>query len=443
MSERYEKLFSLPQNFYAQGSPLLIEAGNLLKDTQTGRVLAQLKLKNVSDRTVKAATVAIRALDTMGRPLDGDTEKEYLDLQVAPGERFGQKLPVLMPNASTRGFEAAVSAVVFEDNSDWKGANCQWALLPGEESLVDKLGDAELVKQYQLRFGGECRGAPTEAMGLWRCACGAWNGGETCRGCGKDRDAQLSLKLDELRAERDARLEKEKAEREAKEAAALAWRKKMKIILAIAVPAFALLIAALVIVGNVTKSNRYEKAETLLAGGEYEEAAELFGQLGDYRESGMKLEEAERLARTGRAQARLAGKSYYYESPDPEMNLRTQINLRDDGGLEYRFEMTGYSVVFEDASYEVVGELEADKILISCHMGVVRSVRDGVETEEKDQQEYWVVELDDEDEILNFVGAQVYVCEEGQSVPAREEYYWQYKIFMTGEGKIWKVVEPG
>lgn len=40
MSERYEKLFSLPQNFYAQGSPLLIEAGNLLKDTQTGRVLA-------------------------------------------------------------------------------------------------------------------------------------------------------------------------------------------------------------------------------------------------------------------------------------------------------------------------------------------------------------------------------------------------------------------
>lgn len=41
MGERYEKLFSLPQDLYALGSPLLIEAGNLLKDTQTGRVLGR------------------------------------------------------------------------------------------------------------------------------------------------------------------------------------------------------------------------------------------------------------------------------------------------------------------------------------------------------------------------------------------------------------------
>ena len=246
-----------------------------------------------------------------------------------------------------------------------------------------------------------------------------------------------------LRAERDARLEREKAERAAKEAAELARQKKTKIILAIALPALALLIAALVIVGNVTKSNRYQKAETLLEAGQYEEAAELFGQLKDYKDSEAKLAEAELLARTGRARERLAGKSYFYESPDPEMNLRVQMSLGDDGALEYRFGVTGFSTVFEDASYEVVAELEPDKILISCHVGVLRSVRDGEETEEKDHQEYWVVELDDKDEILNFVGAQVFVCEEGQSVPMSDVNYWQYKIFMTGEGKVWKVVEPG
>ena len=105
--------------------------------------------------------------------------------------------------------------------------------------------------------------------------------------------------------------------------------------------------------------------------------------------------------------------------------------------------MPEYRVDFEDARYEVVAELEADKILVFCEVGTVRTVRDGEESEEKNHQEYWVVELTYQDEILIFVGAQVYVCEEGQSVPMSDEYDWQYKIFMTGEGEVWKVVEPG
>lgn len=36
MSERYTKLFSLPPDLYAQGSPLIVSAGNLLKDNVTG-----------------------------------------------------------------------------------------------------------------------------------------------------------------------------------------------------------------------------------------------------------------------------------------------------------------------------------------------------------------------------------------------------------------------
>lgn len=39
MSERYLKLFSLEENLYIPGSPVLIAAGALLKDTQTGRIL--------------------------------------------------------------------------------------------------------------------------------------------------------------------------------------------------------------------------------------------------------------------------------------------------------------------------------------------------------------------------------------------------------------------
>lgn len=37
MSERYSKLFSLPENLYTTGAPVVIAAGALLKDNQSGK----------------------------------------------------------------------------------------------------------------------------------------------------------------------------------------------------------------------------------------------------------------------------------------------------------------------------------------------------------------------------------------------------------------------
>ena len=47
MSERYARLFSLPENLYQSSSPVMILAGALLKDNQTGGILALMKFKNV------------------------------------------------------------------------------------------------------------------------------------------------------------------------------------------------------------------------------------------------------------------------------------------------------------------------------------------------------------------------------------------------------------
>ena len=69
MSERYSRLFSLQENLYAAGAPLLIAAGALLKDNENGRVLAQLKLRNLDAGTVRAAKVSVCPLDAAGNPL--------------------------------------------------------------------------------------------------------------------------------------------------------------------------------------------------------------------------------------------------------------------------------------------------------------------------------------------------------------------------------------
>lgn len=125
MSERYCKLFSLPENLYAEGSPVIIAAGALLKDNQTGRVIAQLKLCNINPKTIKAATVSLSLMNTVGNPLGESVRYEYLDLSSTRDTDFGSKSAIPLPDASTRSFSVAVAEVIFADNSVWN-VECQW-----------------------------------------------------------------------------------------------------------------------------------------------------------------------------------------------------------------------------------------------------------------------------------------------------------------------------
>ena len=336
MSERYTKLFALPENMYAEGAPVVVSAGNLLKDNQTGKVLAQLKIKNISPKAIKAASVLIHALDTTGKAHDGDVEQEYLDLSVKQGEEFGQKVAITLPNASTRGFSIEVKRAAFTDNSTWEATGKAWEPLPVGESLSHWLSDAELVNQYRLQFGGKCEVAPTEHKDLWLCACGTWNQGENCYRCGKKKAALLTLDLDALKAEKDVRLAKEKAEREAKEAeerakaeakkaAAAAAAKKTKKILAIVIPALVLCLAAVLLATQVIIPNgNYNKAKALLDAGQYDEAIEAFETLDGYKDSAEQISaakdakaEAERQVREAQIEAENAAA---YEKAEKLLN---------------------------------------------------------------------------------------------------------------------------
>ena len=60
MAERYSKLFSLTKNLYSNTSPVIIQAGALLLDTKTTKVLAQLKFKNIDKRTIKSLKIQLQ-----------------------------------------------------------------------------------------------------------------------------------------------------------------------------------------------------------------------------------------------------------------------------------------------------------------------------------------------------------------------------------------------
>ncbi len=311
MAERFTRLCSLPENLYAEGSPVVVAAGALQKDNQTGKIFAQLKLKNISDKRIKAAKIKIFPLDTANKWIEGEIEHEYLDLNVERDEEFGQKTAVAIPNASTRAFTIDVTQVVFADNSIWDGCDKEWDSMPKPESIADY----ELLKQYRIKYGSYWKFAVSEHKDLWFCACGALNRcGEKCHICGRELDALKNVSLEELLAERDARLEAERKQAEADRAAAeeraeanrvaaIKRAKKARKLTLIITPIVIIAIIASVLISNVIEKKQekaarleaYNQALSLVSEEKYDEAITAFTVLGDYKDCAEQIRITENL----------------------------------------------------------------------------------------------------------------------------------------------------
>ena len=146
MSERYSRLFSLPGNLYTDGSPVLITAGALLRDNQTGKVLAQLKFRNISQKAIQSVKVKVNAYDTASCPLAGVDAFSYLDLSIAAGEEFGQSKPIYLPDATTRAFTVEILSVVFADHEVFTPAAVSIAKEAPKE-VIEEVQRTEAEKQ--------------------------------------------------------------------------------------------------------------------------------------------------------------------------------------------------------------------------------------------------------------------------------------------------------
>ena len=301
MSERYSKLFALSENLYSAGAPVVIAAGALQKDNQTGKVFAQLKIRNIQDKSIKATTVKITPFDTVGKPLGGTVDYQYLDLSAERDTDFGQKTPVILKEAATRSFSVSVLEVVFSDDSVWTTSNEAWEPFSPPVALETALSDNELAKQYQVKYGADCKCIFKREKDLWRCACGAinHNSEKNCHSCQRGAAALAALNVEELKADRDRRLAAEQKKAAEEKAAAAEQTKKTKKIAMIAAPIVVVAIVAAVLISNFVKVQQeeaarleaYNAAVALAEAGQYEEAIAAFTELGDYKDSAEQINE--------------------------------------------------------------------------------------------------------------------------------------------------------
>lgn len=294
MSERYSKVYSLEKDLYCQGAPVVIQAGSLLKDNKTGKVLVQLKFQNISPQIVKALTVRILAEDIYGKMVEGVEEYQYLDLNVARNDSFGQKVAIPMPSSEARTFSCQCLSAVFVDGEVWRcDSNARWNSLPQALTLNKQLG-AELAEQYQRDTTPRAEFVPAAFGDLWRCTCGSLNNDEklVCNLCHSRRETVFNalnvetLKFHKQRYDEQVACIAADAEKER-------VRKKKRIICISAVAVTVMMIFAILTVAVFIPYGKYYKATVLMQQGDFTTAKEIYLEVQDISDAKDRYTECE------------------------------------------------------------------------------------------------------------------------------------------------------
>ena len=288
MAERYSRLFSLPEDLYTAGAPLVISAGALLMDNQTGQVLAQLKMRSISSKVINAAKLLVTGTNRAGDVLCRE-EHVYEGLNAARDSFFGAKEAVLLPDANVRSFTVQLLSVSFGDGSRYIGGVEDWKPLPDQADLNQHLFDTELIRQYRLETSNMSRFVPLEAQDLWLCACGEVNRrGESCFRCDQTLEqCKKYLNVELLRENKNLRLNGEAVQAALDEARRQSRARILRRVLLVLLPL--LLIAGIVFGAHKIMGRRdaiYVEACRLYNEGEFAEAALLFEKVGHYKDSG-------------------------------------------------------------------------------------------------------------------------------------------------------------
>lgn len=293
--KRYSNLFRIPEKLYTQGSPLLIAAGALLKDNQTGNILAQIKFRSLSNKEIKAVKVNIKAFDVSGAEVQGVDGYQYLDLSAARNAEFGQKTAVTLPDSVTRSFAVVCTSVIFSDNSVWEAEeNAVWEPLPKQQNLENIIGS--LAQQYRRDTSIQSHFEPLEYNDLWICSCGTLNkrGESQCCSCGVSRNTIFSALNAESLTQNQSQFEAKETERRTiQEQETKKRQAKTKKIAIISSAAVVVVIVLVVLATQVfLPMQKYNSAVSLMETGQYEEAIVKFEELGDYKDSTRLLTEA-------------------------------------------------------------------------------------------------------------------------------------------------------
>lgn len=304
MAERYTRVFQQKGILYSPGAPVVVPAAVLLKNNQTGGVLAQIKFKSIAPQNIQALTVRVHAWDVSGAAVEGVDEYQYLDLKVQRGMEFGQKVAIPLPNSVSRSFSCECTQVVFDDGTVWKwDRERPWTTLSELVPLSEKLGP-ELRQQYCRDTTLTAQWIPTEYDDLWFCTCGVYNHNneQQCHSCRTAKSQIFNALKPEVLTQHFEQYRYKQAQA-AQERETISKKKKAKIKKICAISGAVAVVAVLAIlltgrlIGNQQKERAYLAAVQLMDEEKYSDAITAFETMAGYKNTDILLEECRGLQR--------------------------------------------------------------------------------------------------------------------------------------------------
>ena len=200
MPQNVEKIYSLPENLYSEGSPIIICEGGLFKVNATNALTAKLCFLNISDKEIKFLKVTLTCLDSMMSPVGGKVDYEYALMPVSRGDEFGGATTIKIPIPTAKAFSLTVSEVGFADNTLWLYGGGEWESVPRQARLDSTIFDEYALRGYRSLYGEGAEYAPAKYKDIWLCACGAVNSSddERCYRCNSAYSEMSSFDVNEL-----------------------------------------------------------------------------------------------------------------------------------------------------------------------------------------------------------------------------------------------------
>lgn len=281
MSNRFTVLDTNRFSTYNEDLPVLVVGSNLLQDSISGRLFAQLKLQSISPKQITALGVTVETLDIQERPIES-CNHFFNNLHLYRDNTIGEDVLIPLEDNRGRKIRVYVRSVVYSNGEESSSDNTDIKTLWTLGDLISSFdGDKEMVKQYQLTYGNAHTYAPTRPPGLWTCSCGAINAEDEdiCHQCGSQKEEILNPNLEELKEEKELRLINEKIETDAKRSKAI----RTSIIVGTIVAAIA--IVSFVFVKIIVPETNYRDAIKAYKAGNFNEAYAGFNSLSGYKKS--------------------------------------------------------------------------------------------------------------------------------------------------------------
>ena len=185
MEENFNPVAQTRANYYTPGSPVQFVCVELLKGDVSGEHAVCLTFKNISRVTLTALEIHFKCKGVDGVILCED-KFEYRDLQVKPGELFGQDDAVFITAKAITSVDVSLCNV-YNDKRVVHLDGIKRVRLPAPRRLAPELQKA--LEARMNRTGLKYQ--PQVFENGWYCACGAFHPTEEdtvyCSECGCDR----------------------------------------------------------------------------------------------------------------------------------------------------------------------------------------------------------------------------------------------------------------